>query len=523
MSVNKKQCPEFIHYGGAEGVTGSCHRLQVDDGHGLLVDCGLFQGNDAEGTSDQERELRGTFNDDEQIDPQHVVTFDLDTIQALIITHVHIDHIGRLPYLLAAGFKGPIICSRPSAKLLPLVLEDALKIGFTRNSRLIQQFLSVVNDQLVPLDYKCWHSVVIKDHLSVKVKLHRAGHILGSSYVEVALNYKESPPVESLSSPSKVTRLSRNIQKHPPVTGQKPILSNKQRVIFSGDLGAPYAPLLPAPKSPYKADYLVLESTYGDRLHGDRRQRSKGLKQAIDQAINNKGTVVIPAFSMGRTQELLYELEDIIHRGNMDWQMLDVIVDSPLAARFTDLYRQLKPYWDKEAHRRLRKGRLPLGFDNVYKVQDHKTHLNTVEYLAQTSRPAVVIAASGMCSGGRVVNYLKALLTDARHQVLFVGYQAKGTPGYAIQKYGPRGGWVELDGQKYRISAQINTISGYSAHGDQKDLVNFIKRMRYWPKEIRLVHGDLSARRGLKHRIEQLEKASQGNIHVVLPDNFIPS
>ncbi len=519
MSINENRCPEFIHYGGAEGVTGSCHRLQVDAEHGLLVDCGLFQGTEVQGTEVQGSEIQGEgalYDDDNSIDPQLAVTFDLSTLQALIITHVHIDHIGRLPYLLAAGFKGPIICSRPSAELLPLVLEDALKIGFTRNRRLIQQFLSVVADQLVPLDYQCWYPLVTKDHLSVKVKLHRAGHILGSSYVEVALNYKDSSSVQSQSS------LYKSVQKSH-VKGEKLTFSNKQRVIFSGDLGAPYAPLLPAPKSPYKADYLVLESTYGDRLHGNRKQRSKGLKQAIDQAINNKGTVVIPAFSMGRTQELLYELEGLTHQGDRDWQMLDVIVDSPLASRFTDLYRQLKPYWDKEAHRKLSKGRLPLGFENIYTVGEHKEHLDTVNYLAKTARPAVVIAASGMCSGGRVVNYLKALLGDARHQVLFVGYQAKGTPGYAIQKYGPQGGWVELDGDKYTVAAQVNTISGYSAHADQKDLVNFIKRMRYWPKEVRLVHGDQSARLSLKHKIEQLAQQSQCPIHVYLPDNVIRS
>lgn len=448
--------PDFIHHGGASGVTGSCHQLVADAEHSLLVDCGLFQGEDAAEDSFQQLQ----------------VEFDLSAIQALVVTHVHIDHIGRLPYLLAAGFTGPIICSQPSALLLPLVIEDALKIGFTKDAKVIEQFLERVESQLVPLNYKEWHTLVDNEQLQMRVKLQRAGHILGSCYVEVALFYKHK--------------------------------KTKKRVVFSGDLGAPWSPILPAPKSPYKCDYLVLESTYGDRLHGSRQDRAKRLKAAIEKALANQGTVLIPAFSIGRTQELLYELEGLVHNAAGLWQDLEIIVDSPLAAKFTKVYRQLKPYWDKEAQRRLRAGRHPLNFDNLYTVNSHQEHEATVAYLAKTDRPAVVIAASGMCAGGRIVNYLKAMLGDAKHQVLFVGYQASGTPGRKIQKYGPSGGYVDLDGQRYTIKAGVDTITGYSAHADQKDLVNFVKRMRYWPKEIRLVHGQEEARQVLKERLENL-------------------
>ncbi|WP_111640790.1 MBL fold metallo-hydrolase RNA specificity domain-containing protein [Marinimicrobium alkaliphilum] len=463
--------PTFTHHGGADGVTGSCHRLTWQPDSSLLIDCGLFQGEDA-GTDEL---------------AQHQVSFPLEDVLALVVTHVHIDHIGRLPYLMAAGFNGPIICSEPSARLLPLVIEDALKIGFTRDRRLIEQFQDRVHDLLVPVPYKQWYTLVDDADWRVRIKLKRAGHILGSAYVEVDLLRKAD----------KATH----------------------RAVFSGDLGAPYAPLLPAPVAPYQADTLVIESTYGDRDHESRRDRRLRLKAAIESALANGGTVVIPAFSIGRTQELLYELEGLIHSGGSRWQDLEVVVDSPLASRFTQVYRDLKPFWDAEAQRRVRAGRHPLSFENLYTVDSHEEHERAVEYLARTQRPAVVIAASGMAAGGRVVNYLKAMLEDEHHHVLFVGYQAQGTPGRAIQTYGPRGGWVELDGQRYTIRAGVTTIGGYSAHAGRQDLLNFIRRMRHWPKQVRVVHGDRRARAGFKAAVEAMAAEQGKSVEVVLPGN----
>ncbi|AJY51421.1 MULTISPECIES: MBL fold metallo-hydrolase [unclassified Halomonas] len=458
----------IIHHGGATGVTGSCHQLILNSEHSLLIDCGLFQGEDEAGNSFEQLQIE----------------FDISTVQALIITHVHIDHIGRLPYLLAAGFKGPIICSIPSAKLLPLVIDDALKIGFTRNAELINRFQEQLKHQLISVPYGKWRSVVPNSEAgTTRIKLQRAGHILGSSYVEVDHQFP---------------------------TGEK------ERVVFSGDLGAPYAPLLPAPKSPYGCDQLVLESTYGDRHHPKRRNRRATLKAAVEQALTNGGTVMVPAFSIGRTQELLYELETIIHQAHSSmWEELEIIVDSPLAARFTSVYRELKPYWDKEAQRRLDSGRHPLNFANLYTIERHEEHLRAVTYLAKTGRPAVVIAASGMCTGGRIINYLKAMLGDERHQVLFVGYQGAGTPGRDIQQYGPRGGWVELEGERIDIKAGITTLSGYSAHADQKDLLNYVRRMHRWPAIIRLVHGEHDARTALKQKLAELYQQAGKSLTVV--------
>ena len=443
--------PQILHHGAVDGVTGSCHRLQLSAEKACLVDCGLFQG--AEGP-------RGDAIDRQRID------FDISDVVALVVTHVHIDHIGRLPYLLAAGYAGPIICTIPSAKLLPLVIEDALKVGFTQDTTLIKKFLQRINRHLVPVDYNQWHSVFEDESQSCSVRLQRAGHILGSAYVEFDI--------------------------------ATAVGGKTERIVFSGDLGAPHAPLLPAPRSPYRADILVLESTYGDRDHEDRRRRRKRLKAAIDRALADGGCVLIPAFSIGRTQELLYELEGLIHEAaDARWNKLEIVVDSPLAAKFTSVYQVLKPWWDTEAKKRVRIGRHPLSFDNLYTVGEHKEHLQTVEYLSKKGRSAVVLAASGMAAGGRIVNYLKAMVEDSRHNVLFVGYQAAGTPGRAIQKYGPQGGWVELDGKRYTIRAGVESIGGYSAHAGKSDLLRFVQGIRQGPNMVRLVHGDDNAKREL--------------------------
>jgi len=514
--MNQSNYPQYLHHGAANGVTGSCHRFIARADVHLLVDCGLFQGQEA--LSDSLK--------------QHEVIFDLSAVQALIITHVHIDHIGRLPYLLAAGYKGPIYCSIPSAHLIPLVIEDALKMGFTRDAKLITRFLQTVQQQLRPLDYKHWQEIHSDDHLLLRVRLQRAGHILGSAYVELDLKSRHSS--------------TDPWQSH--------------RTVYSGDLGAPHAPLLPAPQSPYGADTLIIESTYGNKLHEGRRERRLRLRAVLEHALANGGTVMIPAFSIGRTQELLYELESLIYErkghdsqgdhespgslGNIDY--LEVIVDSPLASKFTEVYKELKPYWDNEALQRVRAGRHPLDFETLYTVDSHQEHEQTVEYLAKTRRPAVVIAASGMAAGGRIVNYLKAMIDDPQHCVLFVGYQAPGTPGHIIQKFGsrPRAGiglrnalstgpgdapgnaprkdpvnepWVELDGKRYPVRCQVETISGYSAHADQQNLVNFVRRMRRWPTRIRIVHGSDQARAALRSEYSKMAAAAGKQIDIVLP------
>ena len=241
--------------------------------------------------------------------------------------------------------------------------------------------------------------------------------------------------------------------------------------------------------------------------------------------------MLIPAFSIGRTQELLYELEDIIYRKTrqntrvepdappgtpIDWPQLPIILDSPLASRFTAAYRELQPFWDQEALRRVQAGRRPLEFEQLITVDSHSEHERMVQHLTRTARPAIVIAGNGMCSGGRIVNYLKAMLGDARHNVLFVGYQARGTAGNAIQTHGPRGGYVDLDGERIDIRAGIETLGGYSAHADQQGLVNFVTRMRHWPSHIRLVHGEREAKRQLAKVLAKKYAERQCTLQIVM-------
>ena len=458
---------EICHHGATAGVTGSCHEVRLGGGSresgvsdaraaGILVDCGLFQGHD-EGGGASSSDL--------------TIRFPIGHIRALVVTHVHIDHVGRIPYLLAAGFDGPIICSEPSAIMLPEILEDALKIGFTRDRQLIERVLDLIRSRLVPLPYGQWHSVFSDESCSLSVRLQRAGHILGSAYVECDAREADA----------------------------------EERIVFSGDLGAAYAPLLTAPESPERADRLVIESTYGDKDHEDRETRRYRLKSVLEHALEDGGTVLVPAFSIGRTQELLYEIESLIHDfGGALWSNLEIVVDSPLAAEFTQIYRNLKPYWDAEARDLVAQGRHPLSFEQLTVINSHEEHLNTVEYLARSHRPCVVLAGSGMCAGGRVVNYLKAMLADSRNDVLFVGYQAAGTPGRDILTYGPRGGWVQLDGERYDIRAQVHQVGGYSAHAGQSDLLEFVAGISSPPREIRIVHGDPESKLALKRCFQSL-------------------
>lgn len=457
---------EIVHHGGRTGVTGSCHELRVGPTDSLLIDCGLFQG--AETSPDG----RGGADNLE-------IGFPIRHIRALVATHVHIDHVGRIPYLLAAGYQGPILCSEPSARLLPIVLADAFALGFTRDQRLIERYLAIVESRIVALPYRRWHTVLDTSERTCRIRLQRAGHILGSAYVECDILHKPT--------------------------------GDRKRVLFSGDLGAPWAPLLPPPRPAWHADVVVLESTYGDRTHEHRKSRRQRFERAIAHAFANAGSVIIPAFSIGRTQELLYELEDILRR-RPDWRQLSVFLDSPLASRFTLEYRQLQRFWDAEALARVRAGRRPLGFEQLVAIDTHRNHMANVRRLAGNREAAIVIAASGMCAGGRVVNYLKAMLADPRHDVLFMGYQARGTAGRDIQRYGPSGGYVTLDDERITIRAGIHTISGYSAHADRNDLTRFITGMRHLPSEVRLIHGERDARESLAaHLVDQTD----GQVRVI--------
>jgi metallo-beta-lactamase family protein len=478
--------PQLVHRGGHEGVTGSCHQLWLDAEHSVLIDCGAFQGTD-HAEDEQERLALG---------------FPVDGIKALIVTHVHLDHVGRIPNLLAAGFDGPILCSEPSARLLPIVLEDAFRLAISRDPEALERYLNIIEQRIIALPYGNWFTLHGTPAQGCQLRLQPAGHVLGSAYVELQLNEEGS----------------------------------HQRVVFSGDLGASYSPLLPDLEAPEQADLLILESTYGDRCHEDRRHRRERLQAVIERALADQGTVLIPSFCIGRTQDLLYELEAILHERcaaaetsastpgtvssapDIDWPDIPIILDSPLAGRFTQVYKELRDFWDAPARQRVeQEGRKPFSFKQLVIVDDHAEHERIVRHLADTARPAIVIAGNGMCAGGRIVRYLKTLLGDPRHNVVFVGHQVKGTPGHDIQTHGPEGGYVMLEGERVDIRAGVDSVGGYSAHADQADLVGWVTRMAQWPTEIRLIHGEPHAKQCLADLLHRHYQAAGRQARIEIP------
>ncbi len=456
---------QITHHGGHLGVTGSCHELHFTDSRSVLIDCGMFQGQDARGRDGMD------------------IDFPIEHVQALILTHVHIDHIGRIPYLLDAGFNKPIYCTKPTAKLLPIMLEDAMRLGITRNRRVIKEFLDDLRRLIRPIPYGKWtnlqtgksHELIPSSaegtHHELEFRFQPAGHILGSAYVET--NYGD------------------------------------ERYVFSGDLGSRCTPILNDPKSPERADVLVLESTYGDRMHEGRETRLHRLESILCETMQNQGITIIPAFSLGRTQELLYEInlimEEIGHKTKCSMlKQIDVIVDSPLALKLTDIYEQMREFWDEEAREVLTVDNQPLVFKNLVEIDRGGDHRATLSYLQKSGKPAIIIAGSGMCTGGRVVNYLKAFLGRENTDVVFVGYQGIGTLGRAIQNCQAGQGKVWIDHQEIEVKAKTYTLSGYSAHADQSDLLRFVQGIPVKPCEIRLVHGEAPAKAALAEQLRNL-------------------
>ncbi|MGF1750738.1 MBL fold metallo-hydrolase RNA specificity domain-containing protein [Vibrio cionasavignyae] len=439
--VNVTDQVSVIHHGGKSSVTGSCHELTIN-GHSLLIDCGLFQGSDAANRS---------------LD----IEFNTVHIQALVLTHAHIDHIGRLPWLVAAGFQGPIYCTHATAHLVPLMLDDGLKLqlDLTRQQRV--RILERIKRQLRPVDYATWVPVKARRQgYFTYLRFSPAGHILGSAYVEIKL-------------------------------------PNHEIAVFSGDLGPKNTPLLPDPLPPKRADYLFIESTYGNKKHESVHARSERLLTVIAKSLKNGGAIIIPAFSVGRTQELLYDIESLLHQQQLS-QSLPIIIDSPMAAKITTAYRQYRKLWTREAKSKRNAGRYPLNFSQCVVIDSHKAHAALVNRLASTGEPAIVIAASGMCMGGCVMDYLQALLPDARSDVIFTGYQAKGTLGRSLQK-GETGVWIE--NAKVTVQASIHTMSGYSAHADQRDLLEFIIGCKSHLKQLHLIHGETRSKDALVEQV----------------------
>ena len=302
----------------------------------------------------------------------------------------------------------------------------------------------------------------------ITLKMGHAGHILGSSFIRF-----EDP-------------------------------SRGWSVLFSGDLGSKNTPILRDPEIPEPADLLILESTDGDRLHDRRDQRIRRLGEVLTRALADGSKVFIPAFSLGRTQELINEMDRIFSNPDSDSLRMfpdlqgkahpPVFVDLPLGLEITRIYAKLSEYGDQEARDLQSHGDHPIDFEGLFAVEQHRNHIQ----LCDMHGPAIILAGSGMCTGGRIINHLKKGIGDPRNDILFVGYQAVGTPGRNIQQYaGKPGGYVDLDGVRKTIKARVHTLTGYSAHADQQGLVDLVTSMPGKPGAIKLVHGEDQARRKL--------------------------
>ncbi len=432
---------KLFHHGAILGVTGSCHRLVYGNTQ-LLVDC-------------------GSGKNHLNLEP---FPFKPQEIDWLILTHAHIDHIGRTPQLFSENFRGKILCSQPTRALLFPMLQDSLKHSkLLKRSKQNHKWKTKLAAALKNAQI-CQYGEWISLNSNMEVQFRRAGHILGSAYINLRLKKMNKKPV---------------------------------RITFSGDLGASRSPLLPSPDRPYGCDLLILESTYGNRNHRGKKNRTDTLEKVLTHAINDNGRVIIPAFSLGRTQEILYELKVICDRNNK-FRSIPVVLDSPLGQTITEHYQNLVRYWKKEAKKSLVQGKDPFDFESLYTALSFRSH----QAAMNLPGPAIIIAGSGMCTGGRILDHLEKDLPDERNDIIFVGYQAKGTLGKEIQRCaGKNNRSVRIKNRLVKVNAGIHTLSGYSAHADSRGLINWVKRMKRQPKEIRLVHGEYKAKQALKEAL----------------------
>jgi len=426
---------QLTHLGGEHTVTGSCHLLRTKE-LTILVDCGLSQGRDAAAS----------------LSAWPIAPKDVDY---LFLTHAHIDHIGRLPELIHHGFHGEIICTHPTKAMLLPMLRDALSFsdfGEDQSRRLLEK-----------IDELSWgfeYRQVFRLKHGAEFELGHAGHILGSCFIRLT------------------------------IAGQS--------IIFSGDLGSINTPLVCDPDPPGPCDLLVMESTYGDKLHEGRDQRQAKLSEALAKALKDNGKVLIPAFALGRTQEILYGLDRLLDSRQL--KKIPVVIDSPLGVTLTEVFEAQKQFWDQEAQQLLAKGNNPIEFAGLYSAAQARDH----HQLLQTPGPMIIIAGSGMCNGGRILDHLAANLEDPKTDIFFVGYQAEGTTGRDIVKQSAKtNGAVSINGKRYTIKAKVHTLSGYSAHADQQGLLDWIASMPKKPGKIKLVHGEPTAQKVLAAKLHE--------------------
>jgi len=426
--------------GAARTVTGSCYHLRLDDME-LLVDCGMYQGKNSDNVN------RAAFN------------FNPERIDYLIVTHAHLDHSGLIPKLVADGFKGRILTTVATAELLEIMLLDSAHIqekdaewmtkkSFRMGKDIIYEPLYTqedVKNALTYIDKKAYNE---PEALSpdINYRFLDAGHILGSGILEIWYQSKKK----------------------------------SKKIVFSGDVGKNGNPIINDPQHVEEADYVVVESTYGNRLHRNLSESIKELEEAIRTTFKKGGNVLIPAFAVGRTQDILYILYMLVKEGR--FKNLDVYVDSPLADKATKIYMSHPEFFDAETLKNIRFR--DSGGMNLY----FTTTVEESQRLNKIKSGAIIIAGSGMCDGGRIRHHFKHNIWRPECSIIFTGFQVKGTLGRHIID-GARSAYIL--GEEMAIRAKVYTIGGFSAHADQKELLEWLESFKTNP-EIIIVHGEES-------------------------------
>ena len=443
--------------GAAKTVTGSCFLLEVGKTK-ILVDCGMFQGRSQEEAMNEQ--------------PLPVTPSEIDYV---LLTHAHIDHSGRIPWLYVNGFKGEVLATKAAIDLCGLLLPDSgyiqefeMEWKNRKRKRAGRKPLEPLYTQLQAQEcMKIFKTVAYDEKLqlenNITVRYRNSGHMLGSAFIEVWIREDKK----------------------------------ETKLVFTGDMGNRDIPILKDPVYIQEADYLIMESTYGDRLHQDKKNKAERFLDIVLETLDRGGNVIIPSFAVGRTQEIIYEINKTLTFPPEKVKKLmnaPVYLDSPLAINATEVYRNNLGCYDEEARWYVENGDNPLDFPNLHftRTADESKAINRI------TGGCIIISASGMCEAGRIKHHLKHNLWREKSTILFVGYQAEGTLGQRILDGAKK---VKIFGDEISVNAQIESIDGYSGHADYMGLLDWVEKFDHKPKRIFLVHGNEKAMNSLSERI----------------------